>query len=102
MINCEKCSEKISFASKLKSFTNIRGDIKCTYCNTLYRPINNFHRFTYNFILSAVAGFLISITENPVKVFIFFIGYIVLLLLLNLIPQKWQKYIVVEKVDKSK
>ena len=47
MKNCMECGYKFTFSDRLKIFFNLRGNLTCPECKSVYRDNFNFYRGLY-------------------------------------------------------
>jgi CXXC-20-CXXC protein len=93
---CEECNSKFSFLDRLKSIPKEYGDMKCANCNTIYRQKRNIYKGIFNGLVVFIClqnQDLIKFTDNIfIKGIIMVVLVVVITLVFDLIPHRWQKY----------
>ena len=97
MKNCIQCSNSFSFYDRLKS---INGNLKCSYCNAIYKSKPNVDRGIYYGIIFIaiiiVFNHIIILNNFMLQIKLQILTIIITYPLFDLIPNRWQKY---EKIN---
>lgn len=99
MKNCMECGYNFTFSDRLKMTFNLRGNLTCPECKSVYRDDFNFYRGIYyglvNFVLMMIF-FEIKLSNLTLKIVLYITIYFIILILFELVPHRLHRY---KKVD---
>lgn len=95
MKNCTECNYKFKFGNRLKTICNLKGNLKCHKCKTVYKPKSNIYRGIYYGVVtftSLTVSENIILKDSMLKFILYIIIVMPILLLFEILPHKWHKY----------
>lgn len=81
MKNCIKCNHKFTFNDRLKSILNLKGYLKCSEWNSVYKSKVKVYRAIYTFLVIVICSMVYdnTILKPNISNFIFIVVPILLL-----------------------
>lgn len=95
MGDCIECGYKFTFADRLKIFFNLKGNLTCPKCKSVYRDNLNFYRGIYYGLVTFVSMmifFEINLSNVILKGILYMVINFPILSLFDLIPHRLHKY----------
>ncbi|MGX4601741.1 TIGR04104 family putative zinc finger protein [Faecalimicrobium sp. JNUCC 81] len=96
MKNCIECNHEFTYLDRLKTIFSFNLSLKCPKCNSLYEKENNLCRGGYYVLIIFLGMFIydyIDIDNFILETLIYIIIAILAILLFDIFPHKWNKYI---------
>ncbi len=98
--NYTECNHKFTFYDRLKCILNLTEHLKCTKCNSIYKPKANVYRGIYIFTILILNIFvfnnIITLNDFMLKIKLQILIIIVTFPLFDLLPHRWHRY---EKIN---
>ena len=100
--NCIECGYKFTIVNRLKIYLNLKGNLICPQCKSVYRDNFNIYRSIYYGLvtfISMMIYFEVNLSNVVLKGILYMIMYLTILILFDAIPHGLHRY---KKVDRSK
>lgn len=95
MKECMECGYKFTFSERLKTLFNLKGNITCQKCKSVYREKFNFYRGIYYGLITFVSMmifFEINLNNNRLNWILYGITNFIILSIFDFIPHRLHKY----------
>jgi len=95
MKECMECGYKFTFSDRLKILFNLKGNITCHRCKSVYREKFNFYRGIYYGLvtfISIIIFFEINLNNHILKWLLCGVINFIILTLFDAIPHRLHKY----------
>ena len=95
MKNCMECGYKFTFSDRLKIFFNLRGNLTCPECKSVYRDNFNFYRGLYYGLvtfISMMIFFEVNLSNYLLKFILYIIINFTISALFDVIPHRLHRY----------
>lgn len=99
MKNCIECGYKFTFVDRLKIYLNLKGNLTCPQCKSVYRDNFNIYRGVYYGLvtfISMMIFFEVNLSNAVLKYILYMTIYLTILILFDVIPHRMHRY---KKVD---
>lgn len=95
MNNCIECGYKFTFVDRLKIYLNLKGNLTCPQCKSVYRDNFNIYRGIYNGLVTSIfmmISFKVNLSNNVLKFILYTTIYLIILILFDVIPHRLHRY----------